>query len=142
MKKRLGQIYWANSRKIDKFDQKERRQYAVSKDNGLYIKVVKVRGYNENLKNNDRLFELDTEKYGLKKRSGIDYKEYSFRSDNRKLLNLEDREVFDNYPSIRLSSHDTHKMLSHIKLHKKGRRLNSSPKVHGAGRNKPTNIKK
>lgn len=122
MSKRLGEVYWANSTKIDKHDKKKRRQYAVIQDNGKYVKVSKIRGYNENVKNFERLFELDIKKYPLQKRSGIDKHIYSQRVDNRKLLQLEDFEVFDKKPHFKLSSHDTHKAIAHTRYKKNGKK--------------------
>ena len=72
MKKRLGNVYWANSQKIDKSDSKKRRQYAVVRDNGKNVGVSKIRGFNGNKKNDERLFELNVDKYPLNKRSGVD----------------------------------------------------------------------
>lgn len=114
--KRTGNVYWANSQKIDKTDHKKRRQYAVTKDNGKNVGVSKIRGFNDNKKNIDRLFELDMNKYSLSKRSGVDKKVYSKRADNNKLLRLEDNDIFDITPAFKLSSHDTHKVLRHTGL--------------------------
>ena len=123
MAKRLGHVYWANSQKIDKTDNKSRRQYTVTKDNGKYVGVSKIRGFNDNRKNSERLFELSVDKYPLNKRSGVDNKIYSFRVDNKKPLQLEDKEVFDTKPAFKLSSHDTHKVLLHTRnKQKKGRK--------------------
>lgn len=127
MSKRLGEVYWANSQKIDKMDNKKRRQYAVTKDNGRNVSVSKIRGFNDNPNNIKRLFELDMSKYPLSKRSGVDKKVYTKRADNNKMLRLEDFDVFDNSPSFKLSSHDTHRVLVHIesfnkKSEKKGRK--------------------
>ncbi len=113
MNKRLGNVYWANSQKIDKTDNKKRRQYAVTKDNGNNVGVSKIRGFNDNKKNNDRLYELNRDKYPLSKRSGVDKKIYTQRADTKKLLRLEDYEVFDKAPAFKLSSHDTHRILIH-----------------------------
>lgn len=119
MKKRLGEVYWANSRKIDSSDKKTRRRYTIVKDNGINVSVSKIRGYNNNKKNIDRLFELDCNKYPLNKKSGIDNKVYSRRADNHKPLRLEDNEVFDLFPDFRLTSHDTHKSLLHTRNKRK-----------------------
>ena len=115
MSKRTGNVYWANSRKIDKTDERRRRQYAVIRDDGKYVKVSKIRGFNENIKNEKRLMELDRNKYPLNKRSGIDRQVYYQRVDNRRLLELEDDEVFDKEPSFKLRSHDTHKAIRHTR---------------------------
>lgn len=61
--KRTGNIYWANSRLIDKTDEKKRRQYAVVRDDGKNVKVSKIRGFNENNLNKSRLYELDNKKF-------------------------------------------------------------------------------
>lgn len=127
MTKRLGNVYWANSQKIDKTDNKKRRQYAVTKDNGKNVGVSKIRGFNNNEKNNDRLYELDRNKYPLSKRSGVDKKIYSLRVDIKSPLRLEDYEVFDKTPAFKLSSHDTHRVLTHTgsitkRKQKKGRK--------------------
>lgn len=124
MTKRLGNVYWANSQKIDRSDKKKRRQYAVVRDNGRNVGVSKIRGFNGNGKNDERLYELNKDKYPLSKRSGVDKKVYSQRVDNHKHLRLEDSEVFDNKVSYKLSSHDTHRVLKHTGYfnNKKGRK--------------------
>ena len=126
MGKRLGQVFWANSQKIDRTDKKTRRQYAVMRDNGKNVGVSKIRGYNNNDRNKSRLYRLDGEKYPLSKESGLDKKVYSKRVDNKKPLRLEDKEVFDAFPSFKLSSHDTHRSMKHTGYssvkNKKGRK--------------------
>lgn len=120
-KKRTGNIYWANSKLIDKSDNKERRQYAVLRDNGKNVSVAKVRGFNNNSKNNSRLYELNITKYPLTKRSGIDNHLYSRRADNQALLELEDKQVFDSKPAFKMSSHDTHKSIEHARRKKRSK---------------------
>lgn len=124
MNKRLGNVYWVNSQKIDRSDRKRRRQYAIVRDNGKNVGVSKIRGFNGNKKNDERLFELSKDKYPLSKRSGVDKKVYSQRVDNHKSLRLEDNEVFDKKPSYKLNSHDTHRVLKHTGYfnNKKGRK--------------------
>jgi len=134
-KKALGNVYWANSQKIDASDQKQRRQYAVTKDNGKSVRVAKIRGYNNNPKNNERLMPLDQEKYKLSKKSGVDKKVYTKRADTKKPLSLKDRQVFDKKPAFKLSSHDTHRVISHTRTDKKKGGSKTSTKPSGAGRN-------
>ena len=124
LNKRLGNVYWVNSQKIDRSDRKRRRQYAIVRDNGKNVGVSKIRGFNGNKKNDERLYELSKDKYPLSKRSGVDKKVYSQRVDNHKSLRLEDNEVFDKKPSYKLSSHDTHRVLKHTGYfnNKKGRK--------------------
>ena len=112
MSKNTGNVYWAKSRKIDKTD-KERRQYVIVKDNSKSVRVAKIRGFNNNTKNDVRLFELSMDKYPLTKRSGVDRKIYSRRADNHALLMLDDPDVFDKSVSFKLSSHDFHGVLEH-----------------------------
>ena len=121
MSKKTGYVYWANSRKIDKTDKKPRRQYVVVRDNGKYVKVSKIRGFNENDKNKNRLYILDMKKYPLTKPSGVDYYFFSHRSDNKKLLTLQDKQVFDIEPAFVLTNRDTRRVFEHTKI-KKGRR--------------------
>lgn len=115
MAKKLGEVYWANSQKIDKTDSRKRRQYAILKDNGRNVAVSKIRGYNNNNKNLDRLYKLDEKKYPLSKPSGIDKKLYTRESTSNKLLRINDRNIFDSSPSFKLSSHDTHNAIRHTR---------------------------
>ncbi len=123
-KKRTGNVYYANSRKIDATDEKPRRQYVVVRDSGKYVSVSKIRGLNSNEKNSERLYMLDKNKYPLTKESGVDNYVYSRRSDNSRWLKLDDKEVFDIEKSFKLTSHDTHNVLVHTGQggNKKGRR--------------------
>lgn len=68
--KRLGQVFWANSQKIDKSDKKTRRQYAVMRDNGINVGVSKIRGYNDNDKNKSRLYHLDRKNIHCQRKVG------------------------------------------------------------------------
>lgn len=118
-KKRTGSVYWANSRLIDKTDEKKRRQYAVVRDDGKNVKVSKIRGFNENNLNKSRLYELDNKKYPLTKRSGVDRYVHSYKTTTKERLRLDDKEVFDLEPSFRLSSHDTHRVVKHTNSKKR-----------------------
>lgn len=124
MAKNLGKVFWANIKKIDASDNKTRRRVVVVKEKNKNVHVAKVRGFNDNVKNNTRLYELNQEKYSLSKKSGVDKKTYSRRADNKKQLSLLDNEVFDKKPDFILSSHDTHRVLLHTGsiYNKKGRK--------------------
>lgn len=113
--KHTGEVYWANNTKIDPSDTKTRRQFAVVNDTNGYVKVAKIRGVNDNSKNDERLYKLDEKKYPLTKPSGVDKKVYTTRADNKKLLKLNDKQVFDSNPSFKLSSHDTHNVVVHTR---------------------------
>ena len=60
-------------------------------------------------------------KYPLKKHSGVDSYIYSRRSDNKQLLSLQDKDVFDQNSTFKFTSRDTRRILEHTKI-KKGRR--------------------
>ena len=93
-------------------------------DNGKNIKVSKIRGFNENIKNEFRLYELDKKKYPLTKRSGVDSYVHTYRHNPKSKLKISDKQVFDNKPAFKLSSHDTHRAILNTKSnkrHKKGR---------------------
>ena len=106
----------------NKYCKNTKNRLCLSEENGKYVKVSKIRGYNDNEKNKDRLYELDIKKYPLTKRSGVDNFVYSRRNDNRKFLNLKDGQIFDKEPVFKLSSRDTHKVVLHTFKNKKGRR--------------------
>lgn len=125
MRKRLGEVHWANSKKIDKTDNKARRLYAIMHDNGKNIGVSKIRGYNNNTKNKERLYKLNIDKYPLTKHCGIDKKIYYQRNDNKCLLKITDKDIFDIDTAFVLSSHDTHRAMKHtgaLRSNKKGRK--------------------
>lgn len=119
-KRALGNVYWANSQKIDASDQKPRRPYVVTRDNGKTVGVAKIRGYNNNPKNEKRLAEIDQEKYKLKKRCGVDKKVYTRRADTKQLLSLKDKQVFDEKPAFKLNNRDRRRVIRHTSKNKKG----------------------
>lgn len=117
--KHTGEVYWANNTKIDPSDTKTRRQFAVVNDNGKNVGIAKIRGINNNSKNDERLYKLDEKKYPLTKPSGVDKKVYTNRADNQRPLRLNDKQVFDSKPSFKLSSHDTHRIINHTNKKRK-----------------------
>lgn len=120
--KHTGEVYWANNTKIDPSDTKTRRQYAVVRESKGNVKVAKIRGINNNSKNDERLYKLDEKKYPLTKPSGVDKKVYTYRADNKQLLRVEDKEVFDSKPSFKLTANDTHRVIRHTNANNKKRR--------------------
>ena len=114
MKKRLGEVHWAYSYKIDKTD-KPRRQYVVVQDNGKNVKVSKIRGFNGNPKNDCRLYELDRNKYPLSKRSGVDKFVHTYKANSKEKLSLEDIDIFDQEIAFKLTNRDTKRVIQHTK---------------------------
>ena len=113
MSKKVGYVYYANSRRIDSSDNKERRRYVVVRDDGKNVGVSKIRGYNSNSKNIVRLYPLPEGKYPLSKKSGVDKKVYTRKANSKTKLSLTDKSVFDDKHLFKLSSHDTHNVLVH-----------------------------
>ena len=122
MAKKIGYVYYANSRQIDLSDKRKRRRYVVVKDNGKHVGVSKIRSINKNKPK--RLYPLDKNKYPLSKECGVDSKVYTTKAKSKEKLSLTDNTVFDSSPSFKLSSKDTHNVLQHVvvrtgKKHKK-----------------------
>ena len=113
--KKVGYVYYANSKKIDNSDYRDRKRYVVVKDNGFFVGVAKIRGYSNNSANDSRLYLLDISKYPLNKKSGVDKKVYTTKAGKSKKLSLYDRSVFDKESDFKLSSKDTHRVLNHVK---------------------------
>lgn len=113
----LGKVYRGKTQYIDK-DTKPERNYVVVKDNGKSVSVAKLKSVK---KENDRaLFEIDHKKYGLPKRTGIDFQRFSNNRLSGKPLTLEDRKVFpEGRERFKLSSHDTHKAIKHTEKRKR-----------------------
>ena len=76
-----------------------------------YRYLYKIRAYND--KNKDRLYELDIKKYPLTKRSGVDRYVYSYSSKPKKLLQLNDKTIFNSEPSFKITSRNMYKILKH-----------------------------
>ena len=115
----LGKVYRGKTQYIDK-DSKAHRNYVVVKDNGKSVSVAKLKSVK---KENDRaLFEIDYKKYGLQKRTGIDFQRFSKNRLSGKPLSLGDQKVFpEGQERFKLSSHDTHKAIKHTEKRKKPR---------------------
>lgn len=118
-KNNLGKVYRGTTKYIDK-DTKPERNYVVVKDNGKFVAVAKLKSVKK--ENDKALFELDFKKYGLVKRTGVDYQRFGKNRMSRKPLSLEDRKVFpEGRERFKLSSHDTYKAIKHTEKRKKPR---------------------
>ena len=94
------------------------------KDNGKRVAVAKlksIKNFDENGRNADRmLVEINAGKYGLEKRTEVDYQIFRKNRLSGKNLSLKDKEVFpEDKERFKLSSHDTHRAIVHTTKKKK-----------------------
>ena len=88
------------------------------RDNGKNISVAKLKSIKKD--NDPALFEIDHKKYGLSKRTGVDYQRFSHNRMSKRPLTISDRKVFpEGKERFKLSSHDTHKAVLHTEKTKK-----------------------
>ncbi len=118
-KSSVGEIHRGNTKYIDT-EPKEQRDYAVVKDNNGKVTVAKVKSikeFDENGKNADpALVEINHERYGLEKRSGVDFETFDQNRMTHKPLQLSDKDVFpEEQPRATMGSHDKHRVLQHVK---------------------------
>lgn len=119
----VGKVYRGNTKYIDK-DTKRQRNYVVVKDNGKRVAVAKLKSikhFDENGRNADRmLVEINAGKYGLEKRTEVDYQIFRKNRLSGKNLSLKDKEVFpEDKERFKRSSHDTHRAIVHTTKKKK-----------------------
>lgn len=115
----VGKVYRGNTKYIDK-DTKRSRNFVVVLDDGKKVTVAKLKSikiFDENDKNADKaLVEINASRYGLEKRTGVDFQRFSKNRMSGKPLSLKDKRVFpEDKERFTLGSHDKHKVLEHIK---------------------------
>ena len=75
----VGKVYRGRTKYID-VETKPERDYVVVIDDGERVKVAKLKSikiFDENGKNADKaLVEINSERYGLKVRTGVDYQKF------------------------------------------------------------------
>lgn len=118
-KSNVGKVYRGRTKYIDP-EPKLERNYVVVRDSGRSVSVAKLKSVK---KENDRaLYEIDQKKYGLKKRTGVDYQRFSKNLMSGKDLKLSDRRVFpEGKERFKLSSHDSHRVVLHTEKKKNPR---------------------
>ncbi len=121
----VGQVYRGKTKYIDK-DTKPMRNYVVVLDDGKKVSVAKLKSikiFDENNRNADKaLVEINATRYGLSKRTGVDFQVFKNNRMSGKPLKLEDEQVFpEKKPRFKLGSHDLSRTLVHTgkKLRKK-----------------------
>ena len=114
---RTGSVYRGETKYIDK-DTKKQRNYLVVRDNGRSVSVAKLKSVKK--ENDSALYEIDYKKYGLQKRTGVDFQTFSKNRITKKPLTLSDKRAFpEGKERFKLSSHDTHKAIIHTQRRKK-----------------------
>ena len=115
----VGKVYRGKTKYIDK-DTKPERNYLVVRDNGNNVSVSKLKSIKK--ENDISLYEIDYRKYGLSKRTGIDYRVFTKNRMSNKPLKISDKRVFyEQKERFKLSSHDTYKAIRHTQKRKKPR---------------------
>lgn len=118
-KNNVGKVFRGKTKYID-LDTKPERNYVVVIDNGKSVSVAKLKSlkiFDENGKNADKaLIEINASRYGLKKRTGVDFQRFSKNRMSKQPLKLSDKRVFPNgKEEFKLNSKDKHNVLVHTK---------------------------
>jgi len=121
--KKVGNVYRGKTKYIDK-EPKEERNYVVVLDDGRHVSVAKLKSikiFDENGKNADKaLVEINATRYGLEKRTGVDFQTFDKNRMSGKPLSLNDKKVFpEENERFKLGSHDLNRTLVHTKRSKK-----------------------
>ena len=118
-KNNIGTVWRGRTKYIDK-ETKAERNYVVVLDDGKNVSVAKLKSikiFDENGRNADKaLVEINATRYGLKKRTGVDFQRFKENRFSGKKLNLSDKKVFPElHARFKLGSHDTSRVLRHTK---------------------------
>ena len=121
-KTNVGKVYRGKTKYIDR-DTKPMRNYVVVLDDGKKISVAKLKSikiFDENGRNADKaLVEINATRYGLKKRTGVDFQRFSKNRMSGKSLRIDDKDVFpEGKDRFKLGSHDLSRVLRHTKTKK------------------------
>ncbi len=122
----VGKVYRGKTKYIDK-ETKPERNYVVVVDDGKRIKVAKLKSikiFDENGKNADKaLVEINATRYGLEKRTGVDFQKFGSNRMSGKSLSLKDKDVFpEDKERFKLGSHDLNRTLIHTRSAPKAQR--------------------
>lgn len=119
----VGKVFRGKTKYIDK-ENKPERNYVVVIDNGKYVSVAKLKSikiFDENGKNADKaLVEINATRYGLEKRTGVDFQRFSKNRMSGKPLKLSDKKVFpEQKERFSLSNRDKDKAVYHTRAKKR-----------------------
>ena len=116
-KSNVGKVYRGETKYIDP-DTKKQRNYVVVRDNGRSVAVAKLKSIKK--ENDPALLEINHKKYGLQKRTGVDYQRFDKNRMSGFDLQLSDKQVFpEQKERFKLSSHDTYRAVTHTRVRKK-----------------------
>ena len=118
----VGKVYRGRTKYIDP-EPKLERNYVVVLDDGKRVSVAKLKSikiFDENNRNADQaLVEINANRYGLTKRTGVDFQKFGQNRMSKKPLNLSDKRVFpEGKERFKLGSHDLSRVLRHTKVKK------------------------
>ena len=118
----VGKVYRGRTKYIDK-ETKPERNYVVVIDNGKNVSVSKLKSikiFDENGKNADKaLLEINATRYGLERRTGVDFQRFNKNRMSKKALDLSDKDVFpEGKERFKLGSHDLARSLRHTNAKK------------------------
>ena len=116
---RVGKVFRGKTKYIDK-ETKPERNYVVVVDDGKRVSVAKLKSikiFDENNRNADKaLVEINATRYGLEKRTGVDFQRFNKNRMSGKPLRIEDKNVFpEGKERFSLGSKDKHNVLVHTK---------------------------
>ncbi|MBE6702126.1 MAG: hypothetical protein E7585_01780 [Ruminococcaceae bacterium] len=118
-KSNVGKVYRGETKYIDP-ETKKQRNYVVVRDNGKAVSVAKLKSIKK--ERDPALMEIDQKKYGLEKRTGVDYQRFGKNRMTKRPLDLSDKKVFpEQKERFKLSSHDTYNAIVHTRVQKKKR---------------------
>ena len=119
----VGKVFRGKTKYIDK-ETKPERNYVVVIDDGKKVSVAKLKSikiFDENGKNADRaLVEINATRYGLTKRTGVDFQRFDRNRMSGKPLDIKDKDVFpEQKERFTLSNRDRDKAVYHTKAKKR-----------------------
>ena len=118
----VGKVYRGKTKYIDT-ETKPERNYVVVIDNGKRVSVAKLKSikiFDENGRNADKaLVEINATRYGLEKRTGVDFQRFNKNRMSNQPLKLSDEKIFPKRKEeFKLGSHDLARTLRHTKAKK------------------------
>ena len=117
IRSRVGSVYRGETKYIDP-ETKKQRNYSVVRDSKSGVRVAKLKSIKQD--NDLALLEIDHKKYGLSKRTGVDFQSFGKNRMSKKPLSLSDKRVFpEGRERFKLASHDTHRAILHTTPRKK-----------------------
>lgn len=122
---RLGKVYRGRTKYID-VENKPERNYVVVVDDGTNVSIAKLKSikiFDEKGKNADKaLIEINATRYGLTKRTGVDFQVFNRNRLSGKPLRISDKKVFpEDTERFQLGSHDLNRSLRHTGRSKRGK---------------------